>query len=118
MSTNSESKAAGQPGSLTGAEKVAILLLALGKTRAAKLLKRFDAEDLKLLSSSVGELRPVTPGDLEVLVEEFGQKFSSGVNFIGTANEIRDLLSGVMPDEEGEVVEDATEQRPKANDPI
>ncbi len=117
LSANSESKAAGQPGSLTGAEKVAILLLALGKTRAAKLLKRFDAEDLKLLSSSVGDLRPVSAGDLEVLVEEFGQKFSSGVNFIGTANEIRDLLSGVMPDEDGED-EAATEQGPKANDPV
>lgn len=116
MSANSESKAAGQPGSLTGAEKVAILLLALGKTRAAKLLKRFDAEDLKLLSSSVGDLRPVTPGDLESLVEEFGQKFSSGVNFIGTANEIRDLLSGVVPQEQP--AEAAEEQEPKANDPV
>ena len=99
MGTTSQSRAAGQPGSLTGAEKVAILLLALGKTRAAKLLRRFDAEDLKLLSSSVGDLRPVTAADLEGLVEEFGQKFSSGVNFVGTATEIRDLLSGVMPEE-------------------
>jgi flagellar motor switch protein FliG len=116
LSTNSESKAASQPATLTGAEKVAILLLALGKTRAAKLLKRFDAEDLKLLSSSVGDLRPVTPGDLEMLVEEFGQKFSSGVNFIGTATEIRDLLSGVLPQEQ--LAESATEQEPKANDPV
>ena len=99
MVTTSQSRAAGQPGSLTGAEKVAILLLALGKTRAAKLLRRFDAEDLKLLSSSVGDLRPVTAADLEGLVEEFGQKFSSGVNFVGTATEIRDPMSGVMPEE-------------------
>ena len=32
---------------MSGAEKVAVLLLALGKARAAKLLKRFDSEDLE-----------------------------------------------------------------------
>lgn len=116
MSTNTDAKATSQPASLTGVEKVAILLLALGKTRAAKLLKRFDAEDLKLLSRSVTDLRPVTPTDLEGLVEEFGQKFSSGVNFVGTAIEIRDLLSGVMPQEE--TGEAATEQEPKSNSPV
>ena len=31
--------------SMSGAEKVAVLLLALGKPRAAKVLKRFDSED-------------------------------------------------------------------------
>ena len=48
-------------GALTGTEKVAMLLLALGKARAAKLLKRFDAEELKLLSRSAADLRPVAP---------------------------------------------------------
>ena len=116
MSTTPETKAGSQPASLTGVEKVAILLLSLGKARAAKLLKRFDAEDLKLLGRSVTDLRPVTAGDLEVLVEEFGQKFSSGVNFVGTANEIKDLLSGIMPEEQ--TVEGGTEQEPKADGPI
>lgn len=101
MSTSSESKAAAAPSaSLSGAEKVAILLLALGKTRAAKLLQRFDAEDLRLLSRSVTELRPVSSRDLEALVEEFAQRFSSGVNFVGTANEFKDLLAGILPEDE------------------
>jgi flagellar motor switch protein FliG len=100
MSTSSDSKAAGPTTSLSGVEKVAILLLALGKARAAKLLQRFDAEDLKLLSRSVTELRPVSSRDLEALVEEFGQKFSSGVTFVGTANEFQDLLAGILPEEE------------------
>jgi flagellar motor switch protein FliG len=103
MSVQSEARAAKQPPPstvMTGAEKVAVLLLALGKARAAKLLKRFDAEDLKLLSRSVSDLRPVSSGDLESLVEEFGQRFASGVNFIGTAEEVKSLLSGVLPEEE------------------
>ena len=43
--------------SLSGAEKVAVLLLALGKPRAAKLLKRFDPDDLKILTQLAGDLR-------------------------------------------------------------
>jgi flagellar motor switch protein FliG len=100
VATQETKAAAGPAAGLSGVEKVAILLLALGKSRAAKLLKRFDEEDLKLLSRSVGDLRPVTAGDLEGLVEEFGQRFSSGVSFVGTATEIRDLLSGVLPNEQ------------------
>jgi flagellar motor switch protein FliG len=103
MSAQAEARAAKQPpATMSGAEKVAVLLLALGKERAAKLLKRFDAEDLKLLSRSVSDLRPVSAGDLEGLVEEFGQKFASGVNFLGTAEEVKDLLSGVMADEQAD----------------
>ncbi len=85
---------------LTGAEKVAVLLLALGKARAAKLLKKFDTEELKLLTRSAADLRPVGMSDLERLVEEFAQRFSSGVNFAGTVTEVKDLLSGVMTEEQ------------------
>ena len=76
------------------------MLLALGKQRAAKILKRFDAEDLKLVTRSVGELPPLTASDLERLVEEFAHKFSNGVKFVGSATEVKDLLSGVMTEEE------------------
>ncbi|HJU33309.1 MAG TPA: FliG C-terminal domain-containing protein [Hyphomicrobiaceae bacterium] len=85
---------------LSGTEKVAVLLLALGKARAAKLLKKFDADELKLLTRSAADLRPVRMSDLEALVEEFAQTFSSGVGFAGTFNEVKNLLSGVMTEEQ------------------
>jgi flagellar motor switch protein FliG len=110
MSAPAEARAAKQSPAMTGAEKVAVLLLALGKARAAKLLKRFDADDLKLLSRSVSDMRPVSPGDLEALVEEFGQKFASGVNFIGTLAEVKNLLSGVVPEEQMETMAPGAEQ--------
>ena len=47
-------------------------------------MKQFDAEELKLLTRSAADLRPVRTSDLETLVEEFAQRFSSGVNFVGT----------------------------------
>jgi flagellar motor switch protein FliG len=42
MSPTAEARAAGPSAPLGGVEKVAVLLLALGKARAAQLLKRFD----------------------------------------------------------------------------
>ena len=97
MSASAQAKAASpQAVLLTGAEKVAVLLLALGKPRAAKLLKRFDPEELNLLTQLAGDLQPIGASDLEGLVEEFAHKFSSGVNFVGTEKEVRSLLSDVM----------------------
>lgn len=87
-------------GALGGVEKVAVLLLALGKGRAARILKHFDPEELRLLTRSAADLRAISVGDLETLVEEFAQRFSSGVNFVGTAAEIRSLLAGVMTEAE------------------
>lgn len=86
--------------SLSGTEKVAVLLLALGKQKASGILRRFDQEDLKLLTRSATSLKPVAASDVEVLVEEFALKFSNGVKFMGTEPEIRDLLSDVMTEEE------------------
>jgi flagellar motor switch protein FliG len=100
MSAMSRVRAAATPGSLTGTEKVAVLLLALGKDRAAKLLKKFDAEELKRLTRSAADLRPVRMSDLETLVEEFAHTFSNGVGFAGTVTEVKNLLSGVMTEEQ------------------
>ncbi len=94
------SRAASASGTLTGSEKVAVLLLALGKARSAKLLAKFDAEELKRLTRSAADLRPVRMSDLETLVEEFAQTFSNGVGFAGTVSEVKNLLSGVMTEEQ------------------
>jgi flagellar motor switch protein FliG len=101
MSANPQAKAGnGSSAPLSGPEKVAVLLLALGKSRSARLLKRFESEELKLLSRLSGDLRPITAQDLEALVEEFAQKFSSGVNFVGTEKEVKSLLSGLVTEDD------------------
>jgi flagellar motor switch protein FliG len=95
---------------LTGAEKVAVVLLALEKSRATQLLKRFDPGELRLITRSASQLRPVSAADLEALVEEFAKQFSSGVNFVGTLEEVEKLLAGVMTEDQiAEVMSD--EQR-------
>lgn len=100
MAVNPHSRANPSRGALSGPEKVGVLLLALGKTRAAQLLKRLDPEELRMLTRSSSRLRPVSAEEVEKLVEEFAGSFSSGVNFAGTADEVKNLLADVLSDDE------------------
>lgn len=80
---------------MSGIEKVAVVLLALDRSRATQLLQRFDQEDLDLITASTSDLGPVAPADLEALVDEFAEKLASGINFIGSAREVESLLAEV-----------------------
>lgn len=85
---------------LTGVERVAVMLLALDKPRAANLLKHFDAEDLRKITKSAAGLRPVTSDDLSIMVDEFVDRFSDGLKFLGTAEEVEDLMAEVMTEDQ------------------
>ena len=58
---------------LTGPEKVAALLLAMGKPLASRLLKHFDPGELKTITRSAAALGAVPITALEGLVEELAQ---------------------------------------------
>lgn len=118
MATPLQTSAAPRQVVLTGVEKVVVLLLALGKQHAAKLLKRFDVDELKLLTRSAADLRSINEDELEVLVEEFAQKFGNGVTFAGTPQEIRDLLGGIMSDDEISEILSPTKQQGAPEEPI
>jgi flagellar motor switch protein FliG len=100
MSATPRAKSSGNRHTLSGPEKVGVLLLALGKSRAAQLLRRLEPEELRLLTRSSSRMRPVTADEVETLIEEFAGNFSSGVNFAGTAEEVKSLLADVLPEDE------------------
>lgn len=85
------------PRVLQGPEKVAALLLALGKEHAGRLLARFDADELKTISRAAADLGPVSAPELEALVAEFTEELTSGTSLYGTAAEVERLLTGVLP---------------------
>jgi flagellar motor switch protein FliG len=86
--------------SLSGAQKVAALLLAVGRPRASQLLRRFEPEELKLISRSAADLPPISSVELEALVEEFASLFSEGAPMTGSTSELRDILSDVLTEEQ------------------
>lgn len=87
-------------GSLGGAKKAALLLLAMGKPHAAQVLKHFTAEELRLIPRFGADADRISATEIEGLVEEFGKEFADGMKFLGTSQEVEDLISGVLTPEQ------------------
>jgi flagellar motor switch protein FliG len=83
-----------------GAEKAAALLLAMGKPLAARLLKRFDHIELRLITRAAAHLGAISTEALETLIEEFTDGFTAGADLLGNAGEAEQLLNGALPPEQ------------------
>lgn len=94
---------------LRGSEKTAALLLYMGKPIASRLLTQFDADELKQVTRSIAELGTVPAPVLETLVEEFASQFADGAGLLGSADEVQQMLEGVLPPEQiADVMSDVT----------
>src|SRR6476620_2940524 len=82
---------------LGGTEKVAALLLAMGRQAAASVLAQFEPQDIRIVTKAAAELRPITAQELESIVEEFAQQFSAGANILGTIGGLETVLNDVLP---------------------
>jgi len=90
-------KAAAQ---LPGVTKVAALLLTMDKRLASRVLKHFDEDDIKLIAQTASDLGTITKQVLEGLIEEFANLMKSGGDLMATADEVEELLTGVVPPEQ------------------
>jgi flagellar motor switch protein FliG len=93
---DSSSASSGNSRTLTGPEKVGVLLLALGKQRASGLLKKFNPEELNILVRSAEAMPTITAAELEEIVEEFESRFGQGMPFTGRAEDVRRLVTDVI----------------------
>jgi flagellar motor switch protein FliG len=84
----------------SGAEKVAILLLAMGSPLGSKVLQSFDPEEVKRVSQSASSIGPVETADLEKLIDEFARHFTRAAGFGGDAREVQALLEQAFPAEQ------------------
>jgi flagellar motor switch protein FliG len=85
---------------LKGPERVATLLFAMGKPAASRILKHFNEEEIRLVTKSAAQLGPVSPTQIEQLVEEFASNFSDGADLVGGAAHIEKLLTGILSPEQ------------------
>ena len=84
---------------LTGRDKAAALLLAMGKPFANRVLKHFEEDEIRTVAESAAALGTVPRGMLDDLITEFTAKVSSGTDLHATATEVEQLLTGLVPPE-------------------
>ena len=100
MSASAPLKTAPAHRQLLGPERVAALLLAMGKPAASRLLQHFDPLELRQITRAAAALGSVSATSIEGLIEDFANQFTSGTDLTSTASEVEQLLTGVLPPEQ------------------
>lgn len=93
--------------SLTGPEKAAIMMLALGEEHAARLFEHMDDEEIRELSQTMANLGTVSSTLIERLFVEFAEQISSTGSLIGSYESTERLLAKVLDrDKVEQIMED------------
>ncbi len=84
---------------LTGAERTAILMLALGEEHSAKLWQMLDDDEIKEVSQIMSNLGTVSSALVEKLLVDFVSQLSGTGSLMGSYESTERLLSRLMPPE-------------------
>ncbi|MEZ5957569.1 MAG: flagellar motor switch protein FliG [Hyphomonadaceae bacterium] len=82
----------------SGAEKAAIILMALGED-AKKLWEVMDEDEIKEVSQAMASLGMVPSGVVEALVQEFVQRLSGAGSIMGSVEQTQRMLMNILPKE-------------------
>ena len=82
--------------SLSGTEKAAVLLLALGDQHAGSLFNMLDDEEIREITEAMSQLGTVNANVVEQLLTDFTSHFSSSASIMGTHDSTERLLLKVM----------------------
>jgi flagellar motor switch protein FliG len=93
---NRPSAAKGMPGS----DRVAAILLTMGKSLSARLMKHFEADEIRQITRSASELKPVSAPQLGSLIEDFATQFALGASLVSSPAEVQRMLDGVLTKEQ------------------
>jgi flagellar motor switch protein FliG len=92
---------------LGGPEKVAALLLSMGKPTATRLLKHFDEAEIKQIARCASTLGVVPRAVIEEIIAEFSQGIYTGADLRGSAGDAEELIAGVVsPEQVAEIMAD------------
>lgn len=92
---------------MSGGEKAAILMLALGESHAGKLIQMMDDDEIRLLSQQMARLGTVSAQSVEALLTDFGGSVSSAGALVGTYESTERLLLKVLePDRARQIMEE------------
>lgn len=81
---------------LTGPQKAASFILALGEEQASKLFQRMDDEEIRDLSQSMAMLGTINVSIVERLFVDFADQLSTSGSLVGTVDSTERLLMKVL----------------------
>jgi flagellar motor switch protein FliG len=92
---------------LSGAERSAVLLLALGEEHSARLWQMMDEEEVKEVSQIMSNLGSVSSGVVEKLLVEFVSQMSGTGSLMGSYESTERLIARFMaPEKVAQVMEE------------
>jgi len=82
---------------LTGPQKAATLMLALGEGQAAKIFTRLHEDEIRDLSLAMAALGTVTSAQVEEVAREFGAALGQTGHLVGSYEATERLLLATLP---------------------
>lgn len=89
---------------LHGAERAAVLLLALGEEHGKHIWSRLDEIEVRQVSAAMANLGPVTPDMLEQLFIDFVRRISSKGALTGNVDATERLLGSFLPSDRVNII--------------
>jgi len=98
---------ANQPPKITGSDRAAILMLALGEDSAAEILKHMDPKEVQKIGVAMTELKNVTKDQVDAVILEFGATVEKHTNIgLGTDEYIRKMLTSALGEDKARTIID------------
>ena len=82
---------------VTGAQKSAILMLALGEEQCARLFSMMHEDEIKEISSAMAQLGPIRSDTVERLCVEFAEQIGGAGALVGSFDGTERLLLKTLP---------------------
>lgn len=89
---------------LKGGVKAALMLLCIGKPMASRLVTRLNRDEVAGLITSAKALSNVSRTEIDAMIDSFSDMYGKGVKFLGTEQEVLELLSDILPEEMSDVM--------------
>ena len=103
MASAASKKVIDDAAKLSGAEKAAVILMALGDEQAP-LWSQMDEEELRVVSQAMASLGNVTSTAVEKLIIEFVGQMSSTGSIIGSVERTHKLLQSFLDEDRVEAI--------------
>ena len=82
---------------LSGAEKVAILILCLGEERGSEMMKRLDEKEIQLITRAISDIGPVHADVAEQVISEFASSLTAREG--DTSETAKKMLMSFLPED-------------------